>query len=430
MRLFLCVCMLVLTCATRAIAQPLKPGDSIPPLVLSHLYNSPLSSIQVSSLRGKLVILDFWDTSCLGCILSFPEMDSLQKQFGDKIQIILINNQDSSTTAAFFAKRKKIIVPDLPFVTGDKLLNKLFPHSGVPFHVWIDQHGKVLYQLKSWNTNAITISKFLSTGSVQVENAPTKRKYIGTMIDSSFINSINYYSYLSRYIPGFHLRVLRNDTNHIQLAYNCESVTELYKYAYAENGKYDFDRPGRVDVATQNNDQYIEPSTNDFRFAVWVDNYSYNYDLYLPASRKGEIYDLMKEDLKRYFGLKAIVTKTPVKCLTLVRTGTADLLATKGGIPKNTFLQSDVRSVEIDSVREIINKPFSIFSDRLQTLVEFNFKVPYNDETGYTGNIDFKMDGKDMDTITMESLRKILKGYGLDLIEKTCRMPVLHISDH
>jgi thiol-disulfide isomerase/thioredoxin len=51
--------------------QPLAVGDSIPyDLVLKNVYNYQGSSIRLSDLKGKLVILDFWNTGCAGCITS------------------------------------------------------------------------------------------------------------------------------------------------------------------------------------------------------------------------------------------------------------------------------------------------------------------------------------------------------------------------
>ena len=89
-------------------------GDTVPDITITHVYNYHDSTIKLSGLKGKLVILDFWATWCSGCVQELPKLDSLQKEFANKMQILLINQEGSKTKAddetrikAFFSKWKE-----------------------------------------------------------------------------------------------------------------------------------------------------------------------------------------------------------------------------------------------------------------------------------------------------------------------------------
>jgi thiol-disulfide isomerase/thioredoxin len=58
-------------------------GKPAPPLSFMHVYGTD-SSLTLESLKGKVVVLDFWATWCVPCIISFSEMKELYKEFKDQ----------------------------------------------------------------------------------------------------------------------------------------------------------------------------------------------------------------------------------------------------------------------------------------------------------------------------------------------------------
>ena len=90
--ILLCLALKCFSQEAATTARPLSIGDSIPhDLVLSDVYNYPVSKIRLSDLKGKFIILDFWATWCGACIATFPKMHQLQARFGDNLQVILVN---------------------------------------------------------------------------------------------------------------------------------------------------------------------------------------------------------------------------------------------------------------------------------------------------------------------------------------------------
>jgi thiol-disulfide isomerase/thioredoxin len=122
----------------------LKIGDHVPDVVISSVLNYPSKSVRLSDFKGKLLILDFWATSCGACIQTMPRLDSLAKVFGGKVVILPVTAENAERVAVF--QRSNAFLKGWKFqtVVADKNLHALFPHKLLPHEVWIDGTGKVL----------------------------------------------------------------------------------------------------------------------------------------------------------------------------------------------------------------------------------------------------------------------------------------------
>ncbi len=85
--------------ATKAIGQPALD------FTLSH-YNKPGEKFQLSSLKGKAVILNFWATWCAPCIKEMPDLLTVAKAYkaqGLKVVAVSIDN-DPKLLDRFFKR--------------------------------------------------------------------------------------------------------------------------------------------------------------------------------------------------------------------------------------------------------------------------------------------------------------------------------------
>lgn len=70
-------------------AWPAAAGEAAPACAAPTLDNA--RTIRVADYKGKVVYLDFWASWCPPCRESFPFMNELQREFGDKgLQIIAV----------------------------------------------------------------------------------------------------------------------------------------------------------------------------------------------------------------------------------------------------------------------------------------------------------------------------------------------------
>lgn len=152
----------------------LKIGDQVPEVILDHMLNYDSPSAKLSQFKGKLLILDFWATSCAPCIAQIPKLDSLQATFPKELSILSVTSERSSRIAAFLQKYNATHAnPNrLPNVVEDKALRQLFPYSYIPHYVWIRPDGKVAAFTSAYYLTAEKISGFLKAGTL--DSVPVK----------------------------------------------------------------------------------------------------------------------------------------------------------------------------------------------------------------------------------------------------------------
>ncbi|MBK8087718.1 MAG: redoxin domain-containing protein [Chitinophagaceae bacterium] len=81
--------------------QQIKTGEQCPEFKIGSTLQYR-DTVSLSDFRNKLLILDFWNTTCISCIKAFPKLDSIQKLFGNRVQIVLVNRESKDSTIAFF----------------------------------------------------------------------------------------------------------------------------------------------------------------------------------------------------------------------------------------------------------------------------------------------------------------------------------------
>ncbi len=97
--------------------------------------------------RGKVVILDFWATTCPPCIKSFPRFIEMQQKHGDKGLVVISVSLDDATDeervegANKMLTRLKSPLRNLIYSGSPDHLKKL-DYEGLPFYYVFDRQGK------------------------------------------------------------------------------------------------------------------------------------------------------------------------------------------------------------------------------------------------------------------------------------------------
>lgn len=116
-------------------------GTGAPDWILP-VYNRK-ANLDLKSLRGKLVLLDFWIRNCGPCIASIPDLNALQQKFNKKqFEIIGINAYDAKEEISWFCKKHQ---PDYTILMQGKAVAEQYGVSGYPTLVLLDRTGKILY---------------------------------------------------------------------------------------------------------------------------------------------------------------------------------------------------------------------------------------------------------------------------------------------
>jgi len=399
--------------------QELKIGNKVPAIEFNQVYNYSSSILKFSDFKGKWMILDFWSIRCASCIKNFPKMDSLQKMFNDKIQIILVSEQGFDTAVYFFEKLK-IKKPDLPIIATDTRLTNFFPHEGVPHLVWIDEDGKFYSATSSSNANVNTIKKLLSGDRIAFKQKVVTKKFesvkpLIASLDSISFDELLGYSFL---VPGkvsffqtTGIQKINGSKNENRIISTRTTILNLYKKAYTEGSRYNFDYTNSLILEVKDSSKFVRP-TDESLTDKWEEENLYSYDLLVPASKSKQLYNIMQEDLERYFNIKGFIEKRRIQCLVLTRTTNEDKIATKGG---KTYMAAS----NSDSLWRIRNVTFNSFVTTLSRILgNKGLPAPLIDKTGYAGNIDISW-SKDIfdkfNPLNIDALKKALNQYGLDI---------------
>jgi thiol-disulfide isomerase/thioredoxin len=264
---------LLITCLlfssiTHAQHTPLSVGDTLPQKHLQFIKtrtNSPLGD----GGRG-IIILDFFATWCTACIRSLPRLDSLQKQFGNRLQIIIVANESSQKIEAFRKRSTQLGNCTLPIITGDSIFKKLFPHISIPHEVWIDNNGIVKAITSDEEVNEANIRSMLAGKALQL---PLKKDWI----DFDHRLPIPQQNLLFRSLITARIEGIGGKEGMI---YSDDSTTKRYFY---------INRPVRLLYKTLG-------ITNN------TDNRIFCYEITVPATTtKEQMKQWMLEDLNRFF---------------------------------------------------------------------------------------------------------------------------------
>jgi thiol-disulfide isomerase/thioredoxin len=96
--------------------------------------------VSLNDLKGKVVLLDFWEVWCGPCIQSMPEVQKLYEKYKSNGLSVygIVNDTANIAASKEMVKKRKI---DFPMLQGSRLFKDLYGINGVPVYIVIDRSG-------------------------------------------------------------------------------------------------------------------------------------------------------------------------------------------------------------------------------------------------------------------------------------------------
>lgn len=383
--------------------QKLGVGDYIPRDIVEK-YSV------LNQTKFGLTILDFWSHSCASCIESFEKLNHIKSEIGDKVNIVLVNSETVDSTNIFFEKRLWIERPKNYLISGDEELKNLFNFRGVPFIVWLDKDFKILKTTTGRHLTLENIESYLINGELNMEEySPVE--YVQSIFKEDYCKDLLDFSFLKKSTETVNFINPQNSSFQQDILLSKFTLNRLFLYAYEGLGQIKLNRPWNINTfnLTQNSYNKLGSITESTLF---------DYGLKASSVVGKEKFQLMIEDLERYFKVRSYLDTVMLESVILVSKNNGLLLKTKGGVPFHSFKKSGktLRSEPINSQKRVlVNKPYSQFINTIRNLVEVSLEMPFYDEIAFNGNVDVSFDSIVLEFCTFELLQEALKDYGLEL---------------
>lgn len=126
----------------------LQKGSVAPDWKLASLNGD---SIQLSDLRGQVVLLDFFYTSCGPCVGAMPGLEKMHRDYSSKgLKIIAVDPYDDAEKLSAFFKKHDVTYTA---VLDNKKTNKAYAVGGYPTVYILDRHGTIIYTQIGYGEN-------------------------------------------------------------------------------------------------------------------------------------------------------------------------------------------------------------------------------------------------------------------------------------
>ena len=113
-------------------------GKAAPSFKLSDLKGK---AIDLTDLKGQVVLIKFWATWCPSCRASFPHLDSfIEKNKGKNFKVLTVSNEDVDTQASFFKGKNGNYIS---LVDNEGKVSNSYMIPALPSYVLVDQGGLV-----------------------------------------------------------------------------------------------------------------------------------------------------------------------------------------------------------------------------------------------------------------------------------------------
>jgi thiol-disulfide isomerase/thioredoxin len=135
-------CLLLLTILTGAVLVRAGDSDEGHPAPRFSAKTIAGEKFTNESVKGKVVLLQFWATWCKYCRADQPMVDQLDHEFADKgfITLAIDVGEDKKTVKRYLEQNPRSCRIVL---TGDTNLAAMFAANSYPIYVLIDRDGKI-----------------------------------------------------------------------------------------------------------------------------------------------------------------------------------------------------------------------------------------------------------------------------------------------
>lgn len=413
-RVFIIYALLLSITTTQS--QGMLVGDRISDFELKQILNySPEQARLTDFTNNKALLIDFWFTACTSCIESFPKLDSIQKEFKDDLNILLVTFETKEKVLKTFSTFKRISHVKLPSVVADTLLHLIFPHTSAPHEIWIGKDGRIKAVT---DHRAVTRNNIRTLIAGKELNLPIKKDNMNYSLSDPLIKKLNldkiYKStIISAHQPGLPSSdgmYVNPDNGFLRVQATNADFQSLYIMAYDQWGKgFNYSR-FIIDSSVMKRLRETEDEQNTFCYDSW----------WRDTSRIVACAE-MQNELNHFFNLTSYSEKRKIPCIVLRQTGSKKrFISANPSGNEDAYYEKDVYVLENVYLKYPV---ISVFNYGKYSWGPFQFF----DETGFQGKVTIRLPKK---FESVEQTNHFLKDFDLEVTIEDRWQDVIVIRDN
>lgn len=104
------------------------------------------NEVSISDFKGKVILIDFWETWCRPCLATFPTLQKLQEEYPENFVVLAVTPgfTDTRQDAQTFASNHEYT---FKFLMDSNELHKKLEVYGIPFKVYLDADGNFIKKM-------------------------------------------------------------------------------------------------------------------------------------------------------------------------------------------------------------------------------------------------------------------------------------------
>lgn len=317
--------------------------------------------------KGKVVIIEFWETWCGPCIDGMHHLKALKETYTDSLEIICVSKGSKEKTNKFISKHSF----DFTFIYDSlEHLNNIFPHTSIPHTILINSEGQIVAETSPSYITHKTIEDLINEKTI---NLPKKYNGKSKKTDSETNNSLISFT-IERHQLGEPETVKNNvkvRTVQILTGYSAEEFNDTSEITYS------YDITGK-NILMLYQYTYNNYPLSRFKFDKDIDyinsrkpNHLYNVHLstsnFLGASKS-----LFRRQLNAAFDLSTDPKRMKMPILRITKIDTA---STSFSYSPITMKTSSISSENNGNI-ELILKASNISTLEIARTIENQIKIP------------------------------------------------------
>jgi thiol-disulfide isomerase/thioredoxin len=106
------------------------------------LKNIDGTTLDVNTLKGKTIFINFWATWCGPCVAEMPSINQIYQQYGKSVVFLMISLDNKAATVQKFMQKKQY---GLPVYTELDPIPPVYNYENIPATYVVSPEGKIVF---------------------------------------------------------------------------------------------------------------------------------------------------------------------------------------------------------------------------------------------------------------------------------------------